>query len=177
MIPETIEHIPYDYPDQVVKFENLASYETVFKAIKKYLPQGSSVLDIGSGRAEMMKMLAEAGCEVCGCDMDDECIRMSSRYGNVVKIDVNNISSASCDRKFDCVLVSHVLEHLDNPRESLLRMAALSNGLIVASVPNPYYLLFVVKTMLGAKPAYMNMGHLQVWTGRISKLSLKLAAT
>lgn len=162
-MPPKVEHIPYDFPDDVIRFESNITYQTIYEAIRKYLPDGGSVLDIGSGRGELMEKLSGAGYEVCGIDMDDVCIRMSRRFGTVVKMEICDISVEKFDRKFDCILISHVLEHLENPRETLVRLATLSNGLIVTSVPNPYNLSSVLRALFRVKPSYMNTGHLQVW--------------
>lgn len=160
---QKVEHIPYVYTDDVVKFESEATYETILEVVKKYVRPGGTILDVGSGRGEMMEKLSLDGYEVCGCDMDDECLRLSARFGKVMKMNIEDISPEKLDDKFDCVLLSHVLEHMENPRETLTRLAGISRGPLIISLPNPYYALFVLRALIGKKPEYMNTGHLQVW--------------
>ena len=67
---DKIEHLPYTYADKLMEIESEFTYSVIMGAIKKYVPPGASILDIGSGRGELMEKLADAGYEVCGCDID-----------------------------------------------------------------------------------------------------------
>lgn len=160
---DKIEHLPYTYADKLMEIESEFTYSVIMGAIKKYVPPGASILDIGSGRGELMEKLADAGYEVCGCDIDDECVRLSERYGKTWKIGVHDISPEKVGSKFDCVLLSHVLEHLNNPMESLLRLASVSNGIMVISVPNPHDSLSIMRSMARREIKYTNTGHLMTW--------------
>ena len=158
-----MQHLPYTHPDVISLFENGTAYATVLKAVKKYLPPGGSVLDVGSGRGELMEMLAGSGYTANGCDLDDECLKLSRRYGQASKIDIEDISQDTFDRKYDCIIMSHVLEHLENPRETLKRLAMFSNGLMVLAVPNPHYMHFVARSLARTDIDYVNVRHLYSW--------------
>ncbi|GBE57317.1 bifunctional 3-demethylubiquinone-9 3-methyltransferase/ 2-octaprenyl-6-hydroxy phenol methylase [bacterium BMS3Abin01] len=110
-----------------------------------------------------MKMLSAAGYKVSGCDVDEECVRLSRRYGRVDKIDIKEISQNTLDDTFDCIIMSHVLEHVENPKAILEHVAGLSDGLLVISVPNPYYTPYVLKSLLRLKVGYVNEKHLYSW--------------
>lgn len=157
------EHIEYVTPDALAEFEARATYDTLFRVIDKYVPKGARILDVGSGRGELLKMLAEGGYEVHGCDMDDTCVALGSRYGEVQKMPVEEVSPERFDGKFDCVVMSHVLEHVDDPRQAVSRLVSVSKGLIVISVPNPYYSPFVVNALLKREAPLVNRAHLRSW--------------
>ena len=162
MTSKEIKHIHYKYPTPVAEFENKATYEIIFKAVRTYLPSGS-VLDMCCGRGELMKLFSEKGYKVYGCDMDAECIKMRGAYGQVKKLTAEEFSLDIFDARFDCIILSHVLEHIENPRQFIVRLTSSYKGLIVISIPNPYYSLPFLKALLGMKINYVNKGHLYSW--------------
>jgi 2-polyprenyl-3-methyl-5-hydroxy-6-metoxy-1,4-benzoquinol methylase len=81
----------------------------------------------------LLKRFSEAGYDVRGCDVDDRCVALSSRFAPVQKLTVEEVTLERFDAEFDCVVLSHVLEHLENPRQALLRLSALTSGVMVVS--------------------------------------------
>jgi SAM-dependent methyltransferase len=169
------QHLPYTHPDVISIFENETVHTMILSAVKKYVEPGGSVLDVGSGRGELMNLLAVNGYAVSGCDLDKECLRLSSRYGPVTSADMEDISLGSFSQKYDCIIMSHVLEHLENPRETLGRLAGFTNGLIIISVPNPSYLQFIARSLTRAKIDYVNVRHLYCWDWYHFKTFIELA--
>ena len=157
------EHIEYVTPNVLAEFEANATYETILQAVERHVPKGGRVLDVGSGRGEVMRMLSGAGYKVQGCDMDDTCVALGSRYGEVRKMTVEEVSPDKFDGKFDCAIMSHVLEHVDNPKEAILHLDSVSRGFIVISVPNPYYSPFIVNALLKREVPLVNRAHLRSW--------------
>lgn len=157
------QHLPYTHPDVISKFENETACETILAAVKKHVPRGGSILDVGSGRGELMELLAAAGYKVSGCDMDEECLRLSRRFGPATKVNIEDISDDTFERQYDCIIMSHVLEHLENPRVTLRRLAVFSKGLMIVSVPNPSYMHFVFRSLMRIKIDYVNVRHLYSW--------------
>ncbi|MHB9111508.1 MAG: class I SAM-dependent methyltransferase [Thermoleophilia bacterium] len=157
------QHLPYTHPNVISRFENDTACETILVAVKKYVRPGGSILDVGSGRGELMELLAASGYSVYGCDLDDECLKLSRRFGFATKVDIENISADTFDQQFDCIIISHVLEHLADPRETLKRLAMFSKGLMIVAVPNPSYLLFVFRSLMRIKIDYVNVRHLYSW--------------
>ncbi len=160
---EQLKHLPYELPDACAAFETGTIYRTIIKAVRKHLPAGARILDIGCGRGELISMLSQNGYAVSGCDSDEECVKLSSRYGEAVLLDVREISPEHFGQKFDCVIMSHLLEHVDNPRETLIRAAGLTDNLLIVSVPNPYYSPFILKSLLRTRVDYVNRRHLYSW--------------
>lgn len=156
-------HLPYDHPNVISQFENETAYRTILAAVKKYVPHGGSILDVGSGRGELMEMLAALGYSVNGCDQDEECLILSRRFGSARKVNIENLSEDEFDQQYDCIIMSHVLEHLENPRDTLKRLAMYSKGLMIVSVPNPSYMHFIFRSLMRIKVDYVNVRHLYSW--------------
>lgn len=162
MRPE-VKHLSYVQPGVFAEHLNGSTYDTVFEAVSRHLPRGSRVLDVGSGRGELLKRLSDNGYVVTGCDMDDQCVALGSAYGDVRKLAVEDISPEKFDGKFDCVVMSHVLEHIENPKDALRRISAVLDGFMVISVPNPYYLPNMRAALFRREVSYVNTGHLHTW--------------
>lgn len=168
------QHLPYVHPNVISLFENGTVHEAIVRAVKKYLPTGSSILDVGSGRGELMNLLTANGYAVSGCDFDEECLKLSSRYGEVTKVDIENITPDTFARKYDCVIMSHVLEHIANPRDTLKQLATFSHGLMVLSVPNSHYMHFIARSLVRTDIDYVNAKHLCNWDWNHFKTFIEL---
>lgn len=159
-----VKHIEYDDgKDSLADLRNESTYDAVFRAVSKYVPVGARILDVGSGRGELLKRFSEAGYDARGCDMDEECVRLSSMYAPVEKLSIEEVTRENLGSGFDCIVLSHVLEHLENPRQTLLQLSELTDGVIVVSVPNLHYAPWVVRSLLRMNLDYVNEGHLQSW--------------
>ena len=96
----------------------------------------SKVLDIGCGRANLLRSLKDAGCECYGIER--------TRYSDDSHSDEIEIFKGSIaervysDGFFDAVIIWHVLEHLHDPIETLDDVARITKkgGLIGIAVPN-----------------------------------------
>jgi SAM-dependent methyltransferase len=158
-----IKHLYYAQPDTLAEITNQATYAKICNVVKKYIPTGAKILDIGCGRGELLKLLSQEGYDVYGCDIDDQCVKMSKTYGKVKKIAVEEISREKFNGSFDCIIISHVLEHIENPLDAIMRLISISKKYLVISVPNPYYLPYILKSLFRMKIGYVNKGHLYSW--------------
>ncbi len=103
---------PYDY------------YNRDFSKIIKLIPERAiSILNIGHGAGFLSNQLKETGIQ-------KEMVMVEDYEANS--------SNLISQRKFDCIILSDVLEHLKDPWAALkvLREYLLENGVMIAGIPN-----------------------------------------
>jgi SAM-dependent methyltransferase len=110
--------------------------------IGRVLPPGAVVLDIGCGSGDLTSVLARSADSVIGIDHDRDCIAVAQenhRLSNVAFL-VGEAEEclASVETKFDVVVLSHVLEHLEAPI-LLLEQVSSRCGFVYLEVPDFEY--------------------------------------
>jgi 2-polyprenyl-3-methyl-5-hydroxy-6-metoxy-1,4-benzoquinol methylase len=128
--------------------ENLWGYgkrlRFVDAAIRRKFPEKQrsdlNLLDVGCGNGSQLAIpLAEAGYQVIGVDPHLPSIEHGRQLAPMISFIHGSVTELP-PRKFDCVVISEVLEHLDSP-EVLLSMALpylAESGVLVITVPNGY---------------------------------------
>lgn len=107
---------------------------TDMAALLKYI-SGNSVLELGCGAGNFMKILRDSGYEACGIDNDDNVIKDAQEDGMDIKICDLNEKLPYEDNSFDNVVSMHVMEHLDNMKEALKESERVSRGNVAHIVP------------------------------------------
>lgn len=127
--------------------------------LKPLLPSGGKVLDVGCGEGFISEILVKNGCHVTGIDCSAEAIKQASRLpGEYLKIDLFRYSPK---KKFDWVICSEVLEHLDSDRLALKLMYSWlkPGGRLLLSVPTFIRLTPKLK-MIGGHQRHYHPGEL-----------------
>lgn len=94
---------------------------------------GEKVLDIGCGASQYTKRLAEKGVKVTGIDRDSkliEKIKSNNKHPNLTYKTLNILKEIPKE-KFDTVICSHIIEHLDDPIVLLKKLHKITNKLII----------------------------------------------
>jgi 2-polyprenyl-3-methyl-5-hydroxy-6-metoxy-1,4-benzoquinol methylase len=112
------------------------------KAIGKNL-NGLSLLDIGCGAGEYLKIGSDLGMSVTGYDVDssiEEYIMKTYKF-EVVSGDLND--NTFNEGSFDVIVLSHVIEHLNNPKLMVKNIHKFlkKDGVLVLTMPNPNALI------------------------------------
>lgn len=98
------------------------------------------ILDVGCGNGSQLAIpLADAGYQVTAVDPHEPSIRHGRRLTSAVRF-FQGVVSDLPPSKFDCVIISEVLEHLEVP-EQLLSTALpylAESGILIITVPNGY---------------------------------------
>lgn len=96
------------------------SLQFIFRHIKK----DQVVLDLGSGTGEIGSAIAESAKEVIGIEYDKKIIDIASsrhRKDNLFFVESEALTYLEqSTKKFDVLILSHILEHLDEPETLLL---------------------------------------------------------
>lgn len=121
-----------------------------------------AVLDIGSGRGELMQHLNAAGfTAVQGVDIDPTCVQLSNRYGRCYQLGIENLQDAFGDNRFDLAVMSHVLEHMRDPLGAVTTLRKISRRWVLLAVPNPLCPLAIHKSIW--RKSWSNQTHVVAW--------------
>jgi 2-polyprenyl-3-methyl-5-hydroxy-6-metoxy-1,4-benzoquinol methylase len=109
-----------------------------YGAIRKYLPKGGTVLDVGAGGGEFQYLLRKAGYRAKGIEPNIGYAEYSAREYD---LDIWNgfvQDAVFPENSIDAITVWHVLEHTENPFLVLAKLHGFlkPDGVIVVEVPN-----------------------------------------
>lgn len=96
-----------------------------------------TLMDVGCGDGSTLKLAARLGWETIGLEFDANAVRSSRAEGlNVVEGTYRRLEAYS--NQFDCVICSHLIEHVHEPilLLRLIRQALKDGGTALISCPN-----------------------------------------
>lgn len=99
----------------------------------------AAVLDAGCGEGFVIARLMNLGSDlaVTGLDIDDEALEYARGLNKGVPFVKGSVYELQFDDgSFDVVILSEVLEHLEDPQRALAEVERVSRGHVVISVPN-----------------------------------------
>ena len=100
-----------------------------------------SLLEVGCGSGTFLAAAHASGWTVFGIDVSRwAAARIEEQYG--IRVEVGDIETAAIpSRPVDVVHLSHVLEHVDEPRRALDRLCSIlrPGGRLVVEVPNELF--------------------------------------
>ncbi|OHA14314.1 MAG: hypothetical protein A2909_02210 [Candidatus Tagabacteria bacterium RIFCSPLOWO2_01_FULL_39_11] len=133
---ERVEY--FSFPHLYNKYRSIFDgfFEERFCRIKKY-SSFSSMLDVGCGYGFWMKYCADRGIEVDGFDMSREVVDwMTENF--CLKGTVCVIEEFETDKKYDCVVLCDILEHVIEPGKEIRRFGKMlnENGIMYIQLPS-----------------------------------------
>jgi len=141
--PTTVRFVPNEAtsPDELaIAALHLYAYESAAGLVEP----GMRVLDIGFGEGYGSAILADAGAEYVGIEIDPEVVEHArARYGaRFERYDGTTIDCA--DESFDLVLAFQVIAYLDDPQPWLreARRVLSGSGTALITTPNRAYRLY-----------------------------------
>lgn len=93
-----------------------------------------SLLDVGAGTGDFLKVAKEKGWKVNGTEPNKNAAKLAFEKGFNLKPSLNEFSG----KEFDVVTLWHVLEHVPNLEETIIELSNLvkPNGTLIIAVPN-----------------------------------------
>ncbi|MCF8378350.1 MAG: class I SAM-dependent methyltransferase [Bacteroidales bacterium] len=147
----------------------------VVKVLERYLPPGSSVLEVGIGPGKDLTLLG-VKFKVCGSDLSQLFVDMYLNQNKDVEVFQLDAVEMNIQRKFDCIYSNKVLHCIDQNsfRKSLVNQSKVLNKggllchtlwygdkMVLAKGERYYY--YSEKTILNYIPSGMNIIHSETY--------------
>jgi|TARA_R110000822_G_scaffold45999_3_gene122695 2-polyprenyl-3-methyl-5-hydroxy-6-metoxy-1,4-benzoquinol methylase len=93
-----------------------------------------SLLDVGAGTGDFLKIAKEKGWEVYGMEPNPNALKLANKKGINLKSSLKDFAG----KQFDVITLWHVLEHVPNLEETISELSNLvkPNGTLIIAVPN-----------------------------------------
>jgi 2-polyprenyl-3-methyl-5-hydroxy-6-metoxy-1,4-benzoquinol methylase len=112
------------------------SLKRKLKLIDSFVTYEKSLLDVGCGTGDFLKLASEEGWKVHGIEPNEKAATLAIRKG----IMVNEVSALQDlkDEQVDVITLWHVLEHLPDLEQDITRFHELlkPEGILIIAVPN-----------------------------------------
>lgn len=120
------------------------------------------ILDLGCGEGHILKMLSNS-YEKYGVDVSKTALKLANDKNIHIKL-CNLNKDFPFDMKFDFMICSEVLEHLENPFDVLenVKKHLTEDGLFLVTIPNVTHWRHRVSLLLGKSPNY-DKTHINFW--------------
>ncbi len=144
-----VEELPKYYESQEYishTDEKRGLFSSLYQLVKKWSLQKKaklilqqsgevgSLLDVGAGTGDFLKVAKEKGWQVHGMEPNKNAAKLALEKGIDLKASLNDFEG----KQFDVVTLWHVLEHIPDLEETILKLAALvkPQGTLIIAVPN-----------------------------------------
>ena len=130
------KNIGYKATIKEIKEKNLDDTIRRVSLIKKITSKRNSILEIGSGYGFFLERMKNSGYKIMGTEVSKARIKFLKKIPNIEIF--QSSEPAKIKKKFDVIVMFHVLEHLTDPITFLKNIKTLLNskGKIVVEVPN-----------------------------------------
>lgn len=123
------------------RITDIKRLEFITNTIKKNIPAGGEVLDIGCGNGVISRYVAKNGYNVTGMDISEETIAKARSLTNQpnISFSVFDAEKMIADKKqYDAIICSEVLEHLHQPEKlvNVISQILKPSGSLIVTVPN-----------------------------------------
>jgi 2-polyprenyl-3-methyl-5-hydroxy-6-metoxy-1,4-benzoquinol methylase len=107
------------------------------KAMRRFVERGK-LLDIGAGTGMFLKAAQESGFDAEGLEISEDAAAFGRCQWNLNIRQGNLLETHFPDNHYDAVTLSHVFEHLHEPRRVAVQLHAMlkPGGVLVIAVPN-----------------------------------------
>jgi len=136
-------------PDYKYSEKELNEFRPEVKEITVFDKSRSSMLDVGSCMGSFLKVAQEVYTNVEGIEISENMASYTEQQLNV-KIHRVQFTDFTTEKKYSCIHLSHIIEHIPNPNEWLTKASELLDecGVVVVCVPNMFSLSRKIKLIL-----------------------------
>jgi 2-polyprenyl-3-methyl-5-hydroxy-6-metoxy-1,4-benzoquinol methylase len=152
-----------DFDKELIEFR--------YKKIKKYF-YGESGLELGPADGQMTKFLIDDFKKLTVVDAASDLLEKINNYDNIVKVN-SLFEEYNTEKKFDTIIMEHILEHVENPVDILKKTKEWSHekSHIIVGVPNANSIHRLVAVKMGLlknqcdlNDRDLSLGHRRVYT-------------
>lgn len=123
------------------RFADVKRLNFITDVLRKRLPQGAEVLDVGCGNGVISRALGEKGFNVRGIDISEKTIARAKELNKFPNVRFEAVSAEKLVAdgvRYHAVICSEVLEHLNDPGILLktLHQSLHPDGVLIVTVPN-----------------------------------------
>jgi len=141
--PSFFDAVPIEMHGHRKKLEFFAASLERLAAERGLRPADIAILEVGCSNGRNVALpLAELGYDVTGLDVHEPSIAAANAANHLAnaRFLTAELSQLTRDRPYTAVILSDVLEHVDDPRQMLTRgLAHLApDGIVLVSIPNGY---------------------------------------
>jgi len=106
--------------------------------LERWCPARGRLLEVGASYGHSLALARERGWDVVGVELSPTASAHAQKHFGLRVFNCDLADAPLVDGSFDAVIGWHVLEHVRNPRDQLLRLAALlkPGGVLGLRVPN-----------------------------------------
>lgn len=99
--------------------------------------QFKTVLEVGCGQGYLLDQIAEKfGCQCLGTDIAQSVILDNQKRNTPHQFAVLDVENEALDQKFDLIIASEVIEHINDYQKAIANLAKMSNRYILITVPS-----------------------------------------
>ncbi|MHB9019324.1 MAG: class I SAM-dependent methyltransferase [Minisyncoccota bacterium] len=164
--------------------KNINYYSKIRKEIIEMIPpRVNNILSVGCGSGETELILKKSGKSVYVIERENRlATELKNKLGpdNVLIIDIEKNNLNLPENFFDCIILADVLEHLTDPKKTILKLKPFlkNNGVFIISIPNIRHISVIKDLILGnwnyKDSGIMDYTHLHFFTiDSIKKLLAK----
>lgn len=113
-------------------------YRPIYRPILEGFPGSGKILDVGAGTGALLNFFKENGWQVFGNEVAKEMVDDASKNFGIKLEGKDTLEISFPDSFFEAIVFNNSLEHLYQPRETLMRVRGWlkPNGLLIVTVPN-----------------------------------------
>ncbi len=131
-------HAQERYQPTMVRTRQAKTWSQRLKQIRATMPNGNLLLDIGCATGIFLQFARDQGWEVEGLEISKPAARIAARLVGEEKIHAVDLLDFHSEKKYDCITLWALIEHVKAPAAYLYRINQLltTGGCLALSTPN-----------------------------------------